>query len=70
MITWRTELHYACDCYLDKVFYNPNCIMEQVLDQRDAKTKKGMASIMKKNGWVKINDKCYCKSCFKKGNNG
>jgi len=60
MITWRTELHYSCDC--EK--YNPDCDKELILDQMDAPTQKGMARIAKNAGWVEVGDKCYCSSCY------
>lgn len=67
MITWRTELHLTCD---QQEFYNPECYDNIMLDQLDAKTKKGMFAIAKKNGWIwdKTKSICYCQSCAIKYN--
>ncbi len=62
MITWRIELHWVCD----HLNYDSDCEKELVLDQLDAKTKKGMFTVAKKEGWVRVGDKCFCPSCFKK----
>ena len=64
-ITWRTELHFSCDCGLET--YVPNCESDLMLDQLDAKTKKGMFALAKKLGWVRVGDKCYCPYCAKNG---
>ena len=58
MITWRTELHLTCDGE-DHVWSE-----ELMLDQYDAKTKKGMEALARKIGWTWCKDgKCYCPEC-------
>ena len=64
MIIWQTKLHFICD--KDFLIFEPLCEKELILDQTDAKTKKGMFAIAKKIGWVLKNDNCYCPSCAKK----
>lgn len=61
-VTWRTELHFTCD----EEAYNPSCEGELMLDQLDAKTKKGMFRIAEREGWIRVGDKCYCPSCAEK----
>ena len=66
MITWRTELHFECDDGLSTdIPYNPDCHEELILDQIDAKTKKGMFGVAKRLGWTWDNQYCRCPSCAK-----
>ena len=67
MITWRKELHFTCTNFLDGDNYYPDCVVDLILDQLDAKTKKGMFSKAKKLGWTWNDNKtiCYCPDCSK-----
>ena len=53
MITWRTELLFECDI----------CSEQLILDQLDAKTKKGMFAVAKKEGWERGKSNCICPEC-------
>lgn len=44
VIPWRTELHFMCD--------GEKCMQELLLDQMDARTKRGMYAVAMRLGWT------------------
>ncbi len=62
-VTWRLELHFTCE----NIDYEPNCHRELLLDQQNAKTKKGMFAVAKKAGWIWQHEVLcpHCKTLFR-----
>ena len=63
-VTYRRELHLECD--------NPDshrevgCYRELMLDQMDARDKRGMKKVARQTGWIIELNRCLCPHCKNK----